>query len=66
MDIGSEGFQVRDNPLMQRQDPNQPISNERLSDEALGLREEDEMGSDEELERLADAAARKLGRKLAD
>ena len=66
MDIGSEGFQVRENPLMQRQDPNQPISNKRLSDEALGLREEDEMGSDEELERLADAAARKLGRKLAD
>lgn len=66
MDIGSEGFEVRDNPLAQPQNPDQPISNERLSDAALGRREPDEMGSDEELDRLADQAARKLGRKLAD
>jgi hypothetical protein len=65
MDIGPEGFEVRDNPLVQPFDVNQPISNEQLSDEALGLREEDEMGSDVELDRLADQAARKLGRKLA-
>jgi hypothetical protein len=61
MDIGSEGFEVRDNPLMQPQNPDQPISNERLSDEARGLREEDEMGSDGDLERLAERAGR-LGR----
>src|SRR5439155_5189804 len=39
MDIGAGGFQVRDNPLMQPVDPNQPISNDRLSDEARGLRD---------------------------
>ena len=35
-----------------------PISGELLSDEALGLRDVDEMGSDAELEALADRAAR--------
>jgi hypothetical protein len=34
MDIGSEGFEVRDNPLMQPVAPRQPISGEQLSDEA--------------------------------
>jgi len=58
MDIGSGGFQIRDNPLMQPQDPDQPISNTRLSDEALGLRDVDEMGDEEDLDRLADEAAR--------
>jgi len=58
LDIGSGGFQIRDNPLMQPQDPDQPISNTRLSDEALGLRDVDEMGDEDDLERLADQAAR--------
>jgi len=58
MDIGSGGFQVRDNPLMQPIDPTQPISGERLSDESLGLRDVDDMGSDDELDRLADEGAR--------
>lgn len=69
MDIGSGGFQVRDNPLMQPPPaarvpgPQQPISGERLSDEALGLRDVDDMGSDEELDRLADEAAREEERR---
>jgi hypothetical protein len=58
MDIGAGGFQVRDDPLMQPVDPGQPISNDRLSDEALGLRDVDEMGSAEDLDRLADEGAR--------
>lgn len=65
MDIGSEGFEVRDNPLMQPVDPEQPISGEQLSDEALGRREVDEMGSEAELDRLADEGARvEAGRKM--
>jgi hypothetical protein len=55
-DAGLDGFEIRDNPLMQP--VGQPISGENLSDEALGLRDVDEMGSDEELDRLADRAAR--------
>jgi hypothetical protein len=58
MDIGSGGFQVRDNPLMQPIDPTQPISGEQLSDESLGLRDVDDLGSDDELDRLADEGAR--------
>lgn len=58
MDIGSEGFEVRDNPLMQAVDPDHPISDEKQSDQALGLRDIDEMGSEEELDRLADRGAR--------
>jgi len=58
MDIGAGGFQVRDNPLMQPVDPNQPISNDRVSDEALGIRDVDDMGSEAELDRLADEGAR--------
>jgi hypothetical protein len=58
MDAGSGGFQVRDNPLMQPIDPTQPISGGNLSDEALGRRDVDDMGSDDELDRLADKGAR--------
>jgi hypothetical protein len=65
MDIGAGGFQVRDNPLMQPVDPHQPISDDRLSDEALGLRDVDEMGSEEELDRLADEGAREAERRPA-
>jgi hypothetical protein len=65
MDIGSEGFEVRDNPLMQPVDPDHPISDEILSDEALGLRDIDEMGSEAELERLADQGARAAAGKHA-
>ena len=61
MDIGSGGFQVRNNPLLQRVDSDQPVSNQRLSDAARGLRDVDEMGSDEELDRLADEGAREVG-----
>jgi hypothetical protein len=62
MDIGPDGFEVRDNPLMQPVDPNQPVSNEKLSDAALGRRDVDELGSDAELDRLADRAAREANR----
>lgn len=58
MDIGAEGFEIRDNPLMQPQDPQHPISDILLSDEALGLRDVDTMGSDAELDRLADRGSR--------
>jgi len=58
MDIGSEGFEVRDNPLMRSVDPQHPISGERLSEESRGLRDVDEMGSEEELDRVADQGAR--------
>jgi hypothetical protein len=57
MDIGAGGFQIRDNPLMRSQDPDQPISDEAVSDEALGLRDVDEMGEEEDLDRLADLGA---------
>ncbi len=63
LDIGAGGFSVHDNPLMRPVGPDHPISNERLSDEALGLREVDEIGVDEELERLADQAAREAERR---
>jgi hypothetical protein len=55
-DIGSEGFDVRDNPLMRRRGA--PMSSARLSDEATGRRQLEEMGTESELERLADRAAR--------
>jgi hypothetical protein len=60
LDIGAGGFQIRDNPLMQPQDPEHPISDANLSDEALGLRDVDDMGDDAELEQLADRAAREI------
>jgi len=55
-DIGAGGFQIRDNPLMQPQ--GSPVSGEAISDEALGLRDLDDMGDEEDLDRLADEGAR--------
>jgi hypothetical protein len=63
MDIGAGGFQIRDKPLMRPQDPDQPISDELLSDEALGLREADDMGEEEDLDRLADLGSREEERR---
>jgi hypothetical protein len=60
-DAGLEGFQIRDNPLMQ--DAEEPVSGEDVSDEALGVRDVDEMGSDEALDALADLAARDVERR---
>jgi len=62
MDIGAEGFEVRDNPLMQPIDPDQPISGPDLSDAARGERFLDEMGDDEELDLLAERAAEEIKR----
>jgi len=56
LDGGREAFDVRDNPLVRPQ--GQPISGTLLSDEALGERDVDEMGSDADLEALADRASR--------
>jgi hypothetical protein len=54
-DIGPEGFSISDNPLeVAAGKLDYPISTERLSDEARGLRDVDEMGSEAELERLAE------------
>ncbi|MBI3910206.1 MAG: hypothetical protein HY320_04650 [Armatimonadetes bacterium] len=57
-DIGPEGFEVADNPLV-RPAPAQPfpVSQGPVSEPALGLRDVDEMGTDEDLDRLADLAA---------
>lgn len=60
-DLGRAGFQIRDNPLMQPE--GKPISDELLSDEALGLRDVDDMGDDESLERLADRAVEEMERR---
>jgi hypothetical protein len=60
-DAGLGGFEIGDNPLMQPE--GEPISGERVSDAALGLRDVDEMGTDEELDRLADRAARESARR---
>jgi hypothetical protein len=58
-DIGIEGFSVRDNPLLvPGAGAEYPISAEPLSDEALGLRDVDEMGTDAELDQMADTASR--------
>jgi hypothetical protein len=57
-DGGEEGFEVRDNPLMQRQGA--PVSGGRVSDEARGLRDVDEMGSEDELDWLAERAAQQM------
>jgi hypothetical protein len=65
MDIGAEGFEIRDNPLMQPIDPDHPISGEQVSEPALGVRDVDEVGSEEGLERLADRAAQEIVRKEA-
>jgi hypothetical protein len=55
-DAGLGSFEISDNPLMQP--VGEPVSGEKLSDEALGLRDVDEMGSEADLDRLADQAAR--------
>lgn len=60
-DLGRGGFQIRDNPLMRPE--GQPLSGELLSDEALGLRDVDEMGTDAELDALADRASRDMERR---
>jgi hypothetical protein len=60
-DMGAGGFQIRDNPLMQPEGA--PISGENLSDEALGLRDVDEMGDEDALEATADQVARREGRR---
>lgn len=60
-DLGTGGFQIRDNPLMQPE--GQPISGELLSDEALGTREVDEMADDEALTAFADRVVREMERE---
>jgi hypothetical protein len=58
-DIGPDGFAIRDNPLLiPAEELEYPISTEPLSDEARGLRDVDEMGSEQDLDRLADRGAR--------
>lgn len=58
-DIGASGFSVEENPLIiPAEELEYPISTEPLSDEAIGTRDVDELGTEEELERLADLAAR--------
>jgi hypothetical protein len=57
-DLGREGFAVRDNPLMLPADEMEyPVSTDPLSDEARGLRDVDDMGSEADLDRLADRGA---------
>jgi len=57
-DLGAAGFSVRDNPLLRAvHDTEYPISTELLSDEAAGLRDVDEMGTETDLDRLADQGA---------
>jgi len=59
LDLGVEGFAIEENPLMVPVDAlDYPVSTEKLSDEARGLRDVDEMGSEEELDLLADVGAR--------
>jgi hypothetical protein len=59
LDIGAEGFAVEENPLMLPvAELEYPISTEPLSDEARGLRDVAEIGTDEEITRLADRGAR--------
>jgi hypothetical protein len=57
-DLGSGGFQIRDNPLMRPK--GQPISGELLSDAAMGRHDRDELDEDEELTLLADRAVRDM------
>jgi hypothetical protein len=58
LDIGPRGFEVQENPLMvSAGEMKYPISTEKLSDEARGTRDVDEMGTENELARLADAGA---------
>jgi hypothetical protein len=56
-DIGTEGFSVEENPLLvPAAQLDYPISTEALSDEARGVRDVDEMGTEAELDRLAERA----------
>jgi hypothetical protein len=58
-DISAEGFSIEENPLLvPAEELDYPISTEPLSDEARGVRDVDEMGSEAELDHLADRAAR--------
>jgi hypothetical protein len=59
-DLGSGGFQIRDNPLMQPE--GRPISGELLSDAALGADDLEEM-DDEALAQLANRAVRDMERR---
>ena len=53
-DIGSEGFEIRDNPLVSQE----PLTEDQIN----ALRDVDEMGDDEELVALADRGAREMER----
>jgi hypothetical protein len=56
-DIGAEGFSVEENPLLlPAAELKYPISTDVLSDEARGVRNVDEMGSEAELNHLAERA----------
>jgi hypothetical protein len=58
LDIGVEGFALEENPLVVPvAELEYPISTEQLSDEARGLRDVAEAGTEEELTRLADRGA---------
>jgi len=58
-DIGAEGFSIEENPLLVPADEGEyPISTEGISDEARGVRDVDDMGPEEALNRLADRGAR--------
>lgn len=57
--LGVEGFAIEESPLVVPVEALEyPVSTEKLSDEARGLRDVDEMGTEEELDRLADVGAR--------
>jgi hypothetical protein len=59
LDIGAEGFSIEENPLVVPVAALEyPISTEPLSDEARGLRDVAEIGTEEEVTRLADRGAR--------
>ncbi len=60
-DLGSGGFRVQDNPLMQPQ--NRPVSGDNVSDEAIGYRDVDDMGNDDDLDRLANRYAQDVDLK---
>jgi hypothetical protein len=60
-DAGRGSFRISDNPLMRPADA--PISGDVLSDAAIGTRDVDEMGSERDLDRLADIGAREIERE---
>jgi len=59
-DLGSGGFQIRDNPLMQAQ--GQPITGELLGDTGLTLREVNDLDEDAELTAAADRVMQEMER----